>query len=117
VAAYIDEVVHSRRDEMNWIWASASPTGATILGKPLRSVQKVEFMLAILRRPFRTRPRNPHSLLSGRAEPGADLPGNGSVELQFRLLKSRAKARFGEIGKLQIATKSRLGAVSMRTFF
>ena len=36
------------------------------------------------------------------------------TETQFRLLKSRAKARFGELGKKKLAHKS-LQAVFMRT--
>jgi hypothetical protein len=36
------------------------------------------------------------------------------TETQFRLLKSRAKARFGELGKKKIAQRA-TGPLSMRT--
>jgi len=114
VAAYIDEVVHSRRDEMN---LDLGVRVADRRNNPEQTAafrQKVEFMLAILRSlSERDREILTRFYLDEQSQEQICQEMDLS-ETQFRLLKSRAKARFGEIGKRKLQLKP-LGAVSMRT--
>jgi RNA polymerase sigma-70 factor (ECF subfamily) len=114
VAAYIDDAVHSRRDELN---LDLGIRVADRRNNPEQSAafrQKVELMLEVL------------SALSERDREiltrfYLDEQSQESIcremvlsETQFRLLKSRAKARFGEIGKRKLQQKPLL-PVSLRT--
>lgn len=114
VAAYIDEVVHSRRDEMN---LDLGVRVADRRNNPEQTAafrQKVEFMLAILRSlSERDREILTRFYLDEQSQEQICQDMDLS-ETQFRLLKSRAKARFGEIGKRKLQLKP-LVAVSMRT--
>ncbi|HLK19831.1 MAG TPA: sigma-70 family RNA polymerase sigma factor [Bryobacteraceae bacterium] len=114
VAAYIDDAVHSRRDELN---LDLGIRVADRRSNPEQSAafrQKVQLMLDVL------------SALTDRDreiltrfyldEQSQETICREMVltETQFRLLKSRAKARFGEIGKRKLQNKP-LVPISVRT--
>jgi|HubBroStandDraft_6_1064221.scaffolds.fasta_scaffold25915_3 RNA polymerase sigma-70 factor (ECF subfamily) len=114
VAAYIDEVVHSRRDELN---LDVGVRVADRRNNPEQSAafrQKVEFMRGILRSlSERDREILTRFYLEEQSQELICKDMNLS-ETQFRLLKSRAKARFGEIGRRRLQQKP-LMSVSLRT--
>jgi len=114
VAAYIDDVVHSRRDELN---LDVGVRVADRRNNPEQSAafrQKVEFMRGILRSlSERDREILTRFYLEEQSQELICKDMNLS-ETQFRLLKSRAKARFGEIGKRRLQQKP-LVSVSLRT--
>jgi RNA polymerase sigma-70 factor (ECF subfamily) len=102
VAAYIDQVVHSRREELDL------ELGARIADRrrnPEQNVvvrQKVAMMVNVLKQmPERDREILIRFYL--REEPQEQICHEMELtETQFRLFKSRAKARFGEIGKKKL---------------
>lgn len=105
VAAYIDEVVHSRREEMN---LDLGVRIADRRNNPEQSAafhQKVEFMLTVLGSlSDRDREILTRFYLDEQSQEQICEEMNLS-ETQFRLLKSRAKARFGELGKRKLQQK------------
>ncbi len=114
VAAYIDDVVHSRRDEMN---LDVGVRVADRRSNPEQTAafrQKVEFMMTVLSSlSDRDREILTRFYLDEQSQEQICQEMNLS-ETQFRLLKSRAKARFGEIGKRKLQQKP-LISISMRT--
>jgi len=114
VAAYIDAAVHSRRDELN---LDLGIRVADRRNNPEQSAQfrqKVEFMLEVLRcLSERDREILTRFYLDEQSQESICREMDLS-ETQFRLLKSRAKARFGEIGKRKLQQKP-LIPVSLRT--
>lgn len=114
VAAYIDDAVHSRRDELN---LDLGIRVADRRSNPEQSAafrQKVELMLEVLRSlSDRDREILTRFYLD---EQSQEMICREMVlsETQFRLLKSRAKARFGEIGKRKLQQKPLL-PISLRT--
>jgi RNA polymerase sigma-70 factor (ECF subfamily) len=114
VAAYIDDAVHSRRDELN---LDLGIRVADRRNNPEQSAafrQKVEFMLEVLRA-LSERDREILTRFYLDEESQETICREMILsETQFRLLKSRAKARFGEIGKRKLQQKPLL-PVSLRT--
>jgi len=114
VAAYIDQAVHSRRDELN---LDMGIRVADRRNNPEQSAafrQKVEFMLEILRSlSERDREILTRFYLDEQSQETI-CQEMALSETQFRLLKSRAKARFGEIGKRKLQQKP-LVSFSLRT--
>ena len=114
VAAYIDNAVHSRRDELN---LDLGVRVADRRNNPEQSAafrQKVEFMLDVLRSlSERDREILTRFYLDEQSQESI-CQEMALSETQFRLLKSRAKARFGEIGKRKLQLKPRI-SVSLRT--
>jgi RNA polymerase sigma-70 factor, ECF subfamily len=114
VAAYIDDAVHSRRDELN---LDLGVRVADRRNNPEQSAafrQKVDFMLDVLRSlSERDREILTRFYLDEQSQESICQEMSLS-ETQFRLLKSRAKARFGEIGKRKLQLKP-LISVSLRT--
>jgi RNA polymerase sigma factor (sigma-70 family) len=114
VAAYIDQVVHSRREEMDVELGGRVPDRRNNPEQSMASRQKVELMRTVLQelsendREILTR----FYLLEQTQEQICD--DMQLSETQFRLLKSRAKARFGELGKKKLQQKA-LISVFMRT--
>jgi RNA polymerase sigma-70 factor (ECF subfamily) len=114
VAAHIDRVVHTRREQLD-MEATAriadphgNPEEAAIFRQREDLIYRVLGELCdkdreILTR-FYLREQSQEQICSEMA----------LTETQFRLLKSRAKARFGELGKKKLAHKA-LSAVFMRT--
>jgi RNA polymerase sigma-70 factor (ECF subfamily) len=114
VAAYIDDVVHSRREELH---LDVGVRVADARNNPEQNAafqQKVEFMTSILRSlPDRDREILTRFYLDEQTQEQICEDMN-LTETQFRLLKSRAKARFGELGKRKLHQKP-LGALFLRT--
>jgi RNA polymerase sigma-70 factor, ECF subfamily len=114
VAAYIDEAVHSRRDELN---LDLGVRVADRRNNPEQSAafrQKVDLMLEVLQN-LSERDREILTRFYLDEQSQETICHEMSLtETQFRLLKSRAKARFGEIGKRKLSQKP-LISVSLRT--
>jgi RNA polymerase sigma-70 factor (ECF subfamily) len=114
VAAYIDNAVHSRRDELN---LDLGVRVADRRNNPEQSAafrQKVEFMLDVLSSlSERDREILTRFYLDEQSQE-VICQEMTLTETQFRLLKSRAKARFGEIGKRKLQQKP-LVSFSVRT--
>jgi RNA polymerase sigma-70 factor, ECF subfamily len=114
VAAHIDKVVHDRRDQqdMESTVRIADPRGnpedAAIFRQRNELIQKVLKELGIRDREILTR-----FYLREQSQEQICVDMCLS-ETQFRLLKSRAKARFGELGKKKLAGRA-LQSVCMRT--
>lgn len=105
VAAHIDQVVHSRRDEMH---LDVGVRVADRQRNPEQSMaykQKSDFMREILEQlSDRDREILTRFYLDEQAQD--EICGEINLtETQFRLLKSRAKARFGELGKRRLQQK------------
>ena len=106
VAAHIDRVVHNRREQMDLDSGSRvadprdNPEDAAIFR------QREEFVQLVLGE-LSTRDREILSRFYLREQTQEQICGEmGLSETQFRLLKSRAKARFGEIGKKLLAQRT-----------
>jgi RNA polymerase sigma-70 factor (ECF subfamily) len=114
VAAYIDDAVHSRRDELN---LDVGVRVADRRNDPEQTAvfrQKVELMMEVLRSlSERDREILTRFYLDEQSQESI-CQEMALTETQFRLLKSRAKARFGEIGKRKLQQKP-LISVSLRT--
>jgi RNA polymerase sigma-70 factor, ECF subfamily len=114
VAAHIDKVVHSRREQVDFDSTIRvadprdNPEESAIFRQRAELIQKVLGEL-----PKRDREILTRFYLN---EQGQDqiCTEMSLTETQFRLLKSRAKARFGELGKKKLVQKT-LQAVFLRT--
>jgi RNA polymerase sigma-70 factor (ECF subfamily) len=104
VATYIDQAVHRRRDQIE-----LEPTVTVVDRKdgPEEQAiarQKVELMKEVLKS-LSPRDRDVLERFYLKEEPQEQICRELDLsETQFRLLKSRAKARFGEIGKKKLAS-------------
>lgn len=114
VAAHIDRVVHIRREQIDMESTvripdpHGNPEEAAIFRQRNDLIKRVLDELSERDREILTR-------FYLREQPQDQICSEMALtETQFRLLKSRAKARFGELGKKKIAQKS-LGAVMVRT--
>ena len=114
VAAHIDKVVHDRREQMEFdasvrvVDPHDSPEEAAIFHQRADLIRRVLEELCPRDREILTR-----FYLSEQSQAQICLEMS-LTETQFRLLKSRAKARFGELGKKKLAQKT-LQAVSLRS--
>jgi len=114
VAAHIDKVVHCRRDQMELeaglrlIDPRGNPEDAAIFRQRNELIRRVLTELGGRDREILTRfylyEQSQDQICSEMA----------LTETQFRLLKSRAKGRFGELGRKKLSQRS-LQAVYMRT--
>lgn len=114
VAAHIDKVVHNRREQMDLdsnirvADPHDSPEETAIFHQRAELIRRVLNELSDRDREILTRfylhEQSQNQICSEML----------LTETQFRLLKSRAKARFGELGKKKLAQKS-LQAVFLRT--
>lgn len=106
VAAYIDEVVRLRRDESD---VELSGRVADRRNNPEQSLafrQKVELMKAVLRE-LSDKDREILTRFYLHEESQEEICDDmGLSETQFRLLKSRAKARFGDLGKKKLQQRA-----------
>jgi RNA polymerase sigma-70 factor (ECF subfamily) len=114
VAAHIDRAIHSRREQMD---LDSSVRIADPHGNPEETAmfrQRAELIQRVLGE-LSTRDREILTRFylheQGQDQICAEM---ALTETQFRLLKSRAKARFGELGKKKLAHRA-LSAVFMRT--
>jgi RNA polymerase sigma-70 factor, ECF subfamily len=105
VAAHIDKVVHSRREELD---LDVGVRVADIRRNPEQSAalqQKVEFMVSVLDG-LSVRDREILTRFYLDEQTQDEICDDMDLsETQFRLLKSRAKARFGELGKRKLVQR------------
>ena len=105
VAAYIDDVVHSRREELHLDVGVRVADGRNNPEQSAAFQQKVEFMTSILSTlSDRDREILTRFYLEEQTQEQICKEMN-LTETQFRLLKSRAKSRFGELGKRKLQQK------------
>jgi RNA polymerase sigma-70 factor (ECF subfamily) len=102
VAAHIDQVVHSRRDELHLDVGVRVVDGQRNPEQNMAFQQKVDFMVEILGQ-LSERDREILTRFYLHEETQDEIcSGMHLTETQFRLLKSRAKARFGELGRRKL---------------
>jgi RNA polymerase sigma factor (sigma-70 family) len=102
VAAHIDEVVHSRREEVDMEVGSRIADRRGNPEQNLANRQKAELMRSVL---MRLTPKDREILTRFylQEQPQEQICQEMKLtETQFRLLKSRAKDRFGELGKKKL---------------
>ena len=105
VAAHIDQVVHSRRDETHLDVGVRVADRRRDPEQNMAHQQKGEFMREILRQ-LSDRDREILTRFYLHEQTQEEICTDmGLTETQFRLLKSRAKARFGELGKRRLQQK------------
>jgi RNA polymerase sigma-70 factor, ECF subfamily len=105
VAAHIDQVVHSRRDELHLDVGVRVVDGRRNPEQNMAFQQKVDFMLEILNQ-LSKRDREILTRFYLHEETQEEIcKGMNLTETQFRLLKSRSKARFGELGRRKLQQK------------
>lgn len=114
VAAHIDKVVHNRREQAEFdstvrvVDPRGNPEEAAIFRQRIGLIRQVLGELSERDREILTR------FYIDEQSQDQICSEMGLTETQFRLLKSRAKARFGELGKKKLVHK-RLHTVFMRT--
>jgi len=105
VASYIDQVVHSRREEAD---IEVGVRIADLTGNPEQTAavqQRVDFMRSVLGR-LSEKDREILTRFYLHEQTQEQICDEMRLsETQFRLLKSRAKARFGELGKKKLLQK------------
>jgi RNA polymerase sigma-70 factor, ECF subfamily len=105
VAAHIEQAVQGRRETVELEDGARVPN---LSGSPEESAlreQRAEIMVEILRE-ISPRDREILTRFYIQEEPQEEIcVAMGLSETQFRLLKSRAKARFGEIGRRRLAAR------------
>jgi RNA polymerase sigma-70 factor, ECF subfamily len=106
VAAHIDQVVHSRREELHLDVGVRVVDGRRNPEQNMAFQQKVDFMLEILGH-LSERDREILTRFYLHEQSQEEICGEmGLTETQFRLLKSRAKARFGELGRRKLQQRT-----------
>jgi RNA polymerase sigma-70 factor, ECF subfamily len=114
VAAYIDQAVITRRDQADIESGIAVVDAKSNPEQEAIAKQKKELMISVLQS-LGERDRDILIRFYLNEEPQEEICRDMSLtETQFRLLKSRAKARFGEIGKKKL-TSSGIFSLFMRT--
>jgi RNA polymerase sigma-70 factor (ECF subfamily) len=114
VAAHIDRAVHSRREQINVdsglriVDPKTNPEDAAMFGERVRIINLVLAELGERDREILTRF---YLREEGQEQICSEME---LTETQFRLLKSRAKARFAELGKKKLTYRS-LGKLFVRT--
>jgi RNA polymerase sigma-70 factor (ECF subfamily) len=114
VAAYIDGMVHSRREEMDIEMGGRVPDRRSNPEQSLAFRQRVDLMKSVLGE-LSGKDREILTRFYLREQTQEQICDDMSLsETQFRLLKSRAKARFGELGRRKLQQKA-LISVFMRS--
>jgi RNA polymerase sigma factor (sigma-70 family) len=114
VAAYIDQAVQNRREQADIECGVTVPDGKNNPEQQAMARQKKELMKSVLES-LSKRDRDILIRFYLNEEPQEKICEEMALtETQFRLLKSRAKARFGEIGKKRL-TSSGIFSVFLRT--
>ena len=115
VAAHIDSLVHSRREEVDIDLNARLPDRTWNPEQSLASRENVALMRRVLDA-LSQRDREILVRFYLREESQDEICREMELtETQFRLLKSRAKARFGELGKKKLQQKA-LSAVFLRSY-
>jgi RNA polymerase sigma factor (sigma-70 family) len=105
VAAHIDQVVHSWRDELHLDVGGRVVDGRRNPEQHMAFQQRVDFMDEVLNQ-LTERDREILTRFYLQEETQEEICQEMNLtETQFRLLKSRAKARFGELGKKRLQQK------------
>lgn len=108
VAAHIDHVVHSRRDELHLDVGVRLMDNRRNPEQNMAFQQKVDYMLEILQL-LSERDREILTRFYLHEESQEEICEDMKLsETQFRLLKSRAKARFGDLGRRRLQQKALL---------
>jgi RNA polymerase sigma-70 factor, ECF subfamily len=105
VAAQIEDNVHSRRHQIDLDWGLAVHDAGSNPEQSAIQQENQEIALRVLRS---IAPRDREILIRFylREQPAEKICSEmGLTETQFRLLKSRAKARFGELGKRKVTKR------------
>lgn len=106
VAAHIDQVVHSRREELHMDVGVRVTDARRNPEQHVAFQQKVDFMIEILQQ-LSERDREILTRFYLNEESQEQICREMNLtETQFRLLKSRAKARFGDLGKRKLQQKA-----------
>jgi RNA polymerase sigma factor (sigma-70 family) len=114
VAAYIDQAIQTRRDQADIECGVAVVDGKSDPEQQAIARQKKELMKSVLES-LSKRDRDILVRFYLNEESQEKICEEMSLtETQFRLLKSRAKARFGEIGKKRL-TSNGIFSVFLRT--
>lgn len=107
VAAYIDQMVHCRREEATLEPGAPLPDQAANPEEDAMERERSQIMLRVLRG-LSTRDREILTRFYLYEQTQEQICSEMNLTgTQFRLLKSRAKARFGEMGKRSVAGRSR----------
>jgi RNA polymerase sigma-70 factor, ECF subfamily len=113
VAAFIDQSIHNRRDLADLEVGSRIPDVGRNPEAQLMENERNQFMLQILRG-ISARDREILTRFYLYEQPQEQICEEMRLtETQFRLLKSRAKARFGELGRKKMA-RAPMSAVFLR---
>lgn len=103
VAAHIDQAIQSRREVADQEVGARIPSGASTPEQKLLREEQKELMQKVLRG-ISARDREILTRFYLYEQPQQQICEEmGLTETQFRLLKSRAKARFGAMGKRRLA--------------
>jgi len=105
VAAQIEDNVHSRRHQIDLDWGLAVHDAGSNPEQTAIQQESQEIALKVLKS---IAPRDREILIRFylREQPADQICNEmGLTETQFRLLKSRAKARFGEMGKRKVTKR------------
>lgn len=114
VAAHIDHLVHRRRDHINLDLSARVADARRNPEQRAAFQQKINLMTEVLRE-LSDRDRNILTRFYLQEQSQEQICEEMHLtETQFRLLKSRAKARFGELGQRKLQKKP-LRAISLRT--
>ena len=114
VAAHIDHLVHRRRDHINLDVGSRVADARRNPEQNASLREKIDLMAEVLRE-MSDRDRDILSRFYLQEQSQEQICDEMNLtETQFRLLKSRAKARFGEMGKRKLQ-KNPLRSVFLRT--
>lgn len=106
VAAHIDQVVHSRREELHMDVGVRVTDARRNPEQHMAFQQKVDFMIEILQQ-LSERDREILTRFYLNEETQEQICRDMNLtETQFRLLKSRAKARFGDLGRRKLQQKA-----------
>ena len=114
VAAHIDRVVHTRKDQIELDASMRVPDPHENPEENAMFQQRADLIRRVLGE-LSPRDREILTRFYLREQSQEQICSEMSLsETQFRLLKSRAKARFGELGKKKLAQKT-LHTISVRT--
>jgi len=107
VAAHIDEVVHSRREEVALEPGTVLPDRNVTPEENAMGEERAELMRRVLKG-LSSRDREILTRFYLNEQPQEQICQEMNLtDTQFRLLKSRAKARFGELGRRRLENRSR----------
>src|SRR4051794_8335505 len=107
VAAHIDEVVHSRREEVSLEPGTILPDRSSTPEENAMGEERTNLMRRVLKG-LSTRDREILTRFYLHEQPQDQICREMKLtDTQFRLLKSRAKARFGELGRRRLETRPR----------